>query len=78
MAEYKKQAEGQPDSTSDPKPPSSASSPMGMMQLPGRRGKGSKYPGLNLVTGGVSDGTYEATVLGELAVITVDPPEVGN
>ena len=70
MEEYKRQAGGQINS-SDPQqitpPPSSA---MGMMQLPGRR----SYPGLDLVhgAGAVSDSTYEATVLGELAVISIE------
>lgn len=75
MDEYRQQAaESQANSnSSDPNqalPISSASSPMGMMQLPGRRGRGT-YP-IDLVPGGVSDATYEATVLGELAVISID------
>lgn len=71
MEEYKRQAGGQINS--DPQqitpPPSSA---MGMMKLPGSR---RPYPGLDLVhgAGAVSDSTYEATVLGELAVISIEP-----
>ena len=88
MEEYKKQAEGQansssdlqqgalsPSTTSSSSPSSSSSSssapsPMGMMQLPGRRGRG-KNP-MDLVQGAVSDSTYEATILGELAVINIE------
>ena len=80
MDMYRKQAEGQANS-SDPKQSlSSSSSPpgsssMGMMQMPGRRGR-SKFP-LDLVPGGVSDpATYEATVLGELAVISINEQDV--
>ena len=72
MEEYKRQAGGGQANLSDPQmvPPPSSSS-MGMMQLPGRR-RGN-YP-LDLVHNtGVSDSTYEATVLGELAVINLDP-----
>ena len=70
MAEYKKQAEGQ-TSPSDPQQPpsSSSSSSMGMMRIPGR-GSRPTY-GLDLGPGG--DTTFEAAVLGELAVISIEP-----
>ncbi len=82
MEEYKKQAVGQtnssdqqqatpPSSSSSASSPASASSPMGLMKLPGRRGRG-KFP-LDLVGGGVSDSAYEAAELGELAVISIEP-----
>ena len=71
MDEYRQQAAESQANSSDLKqalPPSSAPSPMGMMQLPGRSRRGGKYP-LDLVSGGVA---YEATVLGELAVIPIE------
>ena len=71
MEEYKKQAEGQASFSDPPQVSATSSSPMGMMQLPSRRGRGN-YP-LDLVPGGVSDSTYEAAVLGELAVISIEP-----
>lgn len=72
MAEYKKQTEGQTSSSEQQQPPSSSSpaSSMGMMRLPGR--SRAKY-GLDLGPGGVSDTTFEAAVLGELAVISIEP-----
>lgn len=71
MMEYKRQSAGQVTSP-DPQPIAPPfSSPMGMMQMPGR-GVIGNYP-LDLVT---SDSTYEATVLGELAVISIESPEV--
>jgi len=91
MAEYKKQAESQssPDQQQQQpqqQPPqqqqqqqssASSQSSMGMMRMPGsrgpRKGKG-KY--LDLGAGGLTDTTFEAAVLGELAVISLDPPEV--
>ena len=74
MEQYKKQTVGQADSsTTDPQKTNSSSSTgpasMGMMQLPGKRG-GRNYP-LDLVPGGMSDSTYEANLLGELAVISI-------
>lgn len=71
MMEYKRQAAGQVNSP-DPQSIAPFSSPMGMMQMPGRKGVIGNYP-LDLVT---SDSTYEATVLGELAVISIESPEV--
>lgn len=73
MLEYKKQAEGQANSSALEPQKSASTGPqsMGMMQLPGRRGRGN-YPPLDLVPGGVSDSTYEANLLGELAVISIE------
>ncbi len=73
MQEYKQQSEGQANSS--PTDPQKTTSSMGMMQLPGRRGLAS-YP-LDLVPGGVSDSTYEANLLGELAVISIGEHDVG-
>lgn len=70
MEEYKKQAEGQGNSPDPQQGSPSASSPMGLMQLPGRRVRG-RNP-LDLIPGGVSDSTYEAAALGELAVISIE------
>ena len=69
MAEYKKQAEGL-TSPSDQQQPPSPSSSIGMMRLPGRGPRANKY-GLDLGPGG--DTTFEAAVLGELAVISIEP-----
>lgn len=73
MEEYQRQAGGQPNSSDAQQMAPPASSPMGMMQIPGRRVRGN-YPGLDLVhgAGGVADSTFEATVLGELAVISIE------
>ena len=49
---------------------------MGMMRIPGRGSRKSKGKYLDLGAGGLSDTTFEAAVLGELAVISLEPPEV--
>ena len=75
MEQFRKQTAGQDSSPTDPQKTNSSSSTgptsVGMMQLPGKRGgRSGGYP-RDLVPGGMSDSTYEANMLGELAVISI-------
>ncbi len=74
--QQKQQPPPPPPQQQSSSPPSSSSSSMGMMRMPGRGSRKSKYGGLDLGSGGLSDTTFEAAVLGELAVISIESPEV--